>query len=289
MFTNNLFNLHDAIGSRMSRFSMLLLATLLVVVVSLANLSIAQASINTSNGISETQRSDFRSLTESADISLLLFRPGHDFGATDDPSVLVSANASYNQSADIALAKYLYAEYGIDILGRLNTQPLNAPLSLRLPGHDFGAIDEPSVLGSANASQSMAVDIALAEYLYAEYGTDILGRLNTPTSQVGSKSIAKDLSTVSTTRVVGGPNASIDQAADIALAEYLYAEYGTDILGRLNTLSFTAPVSLRFPGHDFGAIYGTIDPGTSMPAKLPLFTYWIGGQKVVQRSDRLGR
>jgi hypothetical protein len=39
------------------------------------------------------------------------------------------------------------------------------------------------------------------------------------------------------------------------------------------------------PGHDFGAIYGAIDPGAGPRISSPAFTYWSAGLMVVRRSE----
>jgi hypothetical protein len=41
----------------------------------------------------------------------------------------------------------------------------------------------------------------------------------------------------------------------------------------------------HLPGHDFGDIYGAIDPGLSQRADPPSFIYWVNGQMVVRRSE----
>lgn len=38
-------------------------------------------------------------------------------------------------------------------------------------------------------------------------------------------------------------------------------------------------------GHEYGAINGVIDPGTSLRANPPPFVYWVIGQMVVRRSE----
>jgi hypothetical protein len=39
------------------------------------------------------------------------------------------------------------------------------------------------------------------------------------------------------------------------------------------------------PGHDFGAIYGSVDPGKRSPINPPFITYWVAGQIIVRPSE----
>jgi hypothetical protein len=41
----------------------------------------------------------------------------------------------------------------------------------------------------------------------------------------------------------------------------------------------------HLPGHDFGAINGSTDPGLSQRTDPPAFVYWVNGQMVVRRSE----
>jgi hypothetical protein len=52
----------------------------------------------------------------------------------------------------------------------------------------------------------------------------------------------------------------------------------------LTTTGDISQQSLR-PGHDFGAIYGSSDPGSSLQVDPPLLAYWVNGLMVVRHSE----
>jgi hypothetical protein len=131
------YSLYVGITSRRSRIIILLVATLLVVGLSFADLTISKASTYTGNRNSVVQVSDLKPFTNTVGDSRQVIQPGHDFGAINgaiDPGVRLLA--------DLPLFTYWFNGQMVVRRSELGPliNPVDAFISPRWPGHDFGAI-----------------------------------------------------------------------------------------------------------------------------------------------------
>lgn len=140
MFTTRISTLYCAIEARMRRITIFLVAILLVAGLSMAGLSIQRGLIDKNNSSSVAQPADSGLIPGVAAKAQLTHLPGHDFGAiygTVDPGI----------SSPINQPSLTYWIAGQMIVRRSELGPLTYPASIsqpaHLPGHNFGAIDQP--------------------------------------------------------------------------------------------------------------------------------------------------
>jgi hypothetical protein len=64
---------------------------------------------------------------------------------------------------------------------------------------------------------------------------------------------------------------------------------GNAVVQASNVLPSQEPIAAapqtNLPGHNFGDIYGAVDPGASQRSDPPHLVYWVNGQMVVRRSE----